>query len=346
MSVEVDSTNDLAGLWQAADDDVRRVLATAEPAAVTVAAARLTLDGFGALVTYSRKVFIPLTRLCRDVCHYCTFATTPRRVAKPYLSIEEVVEIARAGAAAGCREALFTLGDAPEARYAAARDALAALGHATTLSYLGAAARAVIDATGLLPHLNPGLMDVGDYVALRSVAASMGIMLETSAARLSDPGGPHHGSPDKLPSRRLASIAAAGEARVPFTTGLLIGIGETWAERIDALLAIRALHRRYGHVQEVIIQNFLPKRGTRMAAMPGAGLDEQLRTIAAARLILGPSLTIQAPPNLRDLAALPALLDAGVNDWGGVSPVTPDHVNTEAPWPHLDTLAEATALQG
>lgn len=309
-------------------------------------AGQATLDAFGPLVTYSRKVFIPLTRLCRDVCHYCTFATTPAHVGDAYLSREEVLAIARAGVAAGCREALFTLGDQPEARYAAARSALAGLGHDSTLSYLGEMAGAVLEETGLLPHLNPGLMDDADYAALRPVSASMGLMLETTAERLSDKGGPHFGSPDKVPARRLAAIEAAGRARVPFTTGLLIGIGETRAERVEALLAIRALHRRYGHIQEVIIQNFRAKPGTRMVDHPEPSLDEHLWTIAAARLILGPHMTIQAPPNLHDPDELAALMQAGVNDWGGVSPVTPDHVNPEAPWPHLIALEQATAAAG
>jgi FO synthase len=304
-----------------------------------------TIQAFGATVTYSRKVFIPLTRLCRDVCHYCTFATTPRRLEAPYLSRDQVLAIARAGAAAGCREALFTLGDQPEARFAEARAALAAMGYATTLEYLRAMAQAVLAETGLLPHLNPGLMTEADLAALRPVAASMGIMLETASNRLSQPGGPHYGSPDKLPARRLATIAAAGRARIPFTTGLLIGIGETRAERIEALVAIRDLHREHGHIQEVIIQNFRAKPDTKMAHHPEPPLEEHLWTVAAARLILGPAITIQAPPNLRP-DELAALLRAGVNDWGGVSPVTPDHVNPEAPWPHLDALAAATAAAG
>jgi FO synthase len=305
-----------------------------------------TLGHFGPLVTYSRKVFIPLTQLCRDVCHYCTFATTPRRVGTAYLSRDEVLAIARAGAAAGCREALFTLGDRPEARYAAARTALDRLGHGSTLSYLREMAGAVLEEAGLLPHLNPGLMDDADYAALRPVSASMGLMLETASDRLSEKGGPHHGSPDKVPARRLEAIAAAGRARVPFTTGLLIGIGETRAERVEALVAIRDLHRRYGHIQEVIIQNFRAKPDTRMADHAEPSLDEHLWTIAAARLVLGPAMTIQAPPNLHAPDELAALLRAGVNDWGGVSPVTPDHVNPEAPWPHLDALERATAACG
>ncbi len=306
----------------------------------------LTLAGHGPSVTYSRKVFIPLTRLCRDVCHYCTFATTPAHLSSAFLTREEVLAIARAGAAVGCREALFTLGDLPEARYPSAAEALATFGHSSTLSYLAETARLVLEETGLLPHLNPGLMQAADYRALRPHAASMGIMLESASERLCAKGGPHHGSPDKVPSVRLASIAAAGQARVPFTTGILIGIGETRLERIQALLAIRALHRTHGHIQEVIIQNFRAKVGTRMAAWPEPVLDDHLWTLAAARLLMGPDMTIQAPPNLHGLDDLAQLLRAGVNDWGGVSPVTPDHVNPEAPWPHLDRLEAATTVAG
>lgn len=309
------------------------------------AAEQATLGRFGARVTYSRKVFIPLTRLCRDVCHYCSFATTPRRAGKAFLTREDVLAIARAGVEAGCREALFTLGDRPEDRHPAARAALDAMGQGSTLGYLRDMAQAVLEETGLLPHLNPGLMDAGDLAALRPVAASMGLMLESTSERLTQRGGPHFGSPDKLPERRLATLEAAGQAHVPFTTGLLIGIGETRAERIEALVAIRDSHRRHGHVQEVIIQNFKAKPATRMARHPEPPLEEHLWTIAAARLILGPAMTIQAPPNLQ-ADALHALLAAGVNDWGGVSPVTPDHVNPEAPWPHLDALADATAASG
>lgn len=305
-----------------------------------------TLDGHGSLVTYSRKVFIPLTRLCRDVCHYCTFATTPSHLGSAYLSRDEILSIARAGVAAGCREALFTLGDRPEDRYRAARDALADHGSPSTLHLLHDMAAAVHAETGLLPHLNPGLMDDDELRLLRPVSASMGFMLETTAARLSEAGGPHHGSPDKVPQHRLEAIAKAGQAAIPFTTGLLIGIGETRAERIDALLAIRDLHERYGHIQEVIIQNFRAKPGTLMADHPEPGLDDHLWTIAAARLLLGKHMTIQAPPNLHAPDALAALLRAGVNDWGGVSPVTPDHVNPEAPWPHLAGLEKATASAG
>jgi FO synthase len=278
-------------------------------------------EGHGRLVTYSPKVFIPLTTLCRDVCHYCTFARPPRRGERAYMSIDEVLEVARAGAAAGCREALFTLGDKPELRYRLAREELAALGCASTLEYLGRAAEAVLDETGLLPHLNPGVMSRDDLAALRPVSASMGIMLETASDRLSARGGPHFGSPDKLPAVRLETIDAAGEARVPFTTGILIGIGETRAERIEALLAIRDLGERHGHVQEVIVQNFRAKPGTRMAGAPEPSLDELLWTIAVARILLGPRWHVQAPPNL-SYDDFPRLLDAGIDDWGGVSPVT------------------------
>ena len=305
----------------------------------------MTLASFGVPVTYSRKVFIPLTHLCRDVCHYCTFAKAPRNAGAPYLSIEQVLDIARAGEAAGCREALFTLGDRPEDRYAVARSALEAMGHGSTLSYLREAAAAVLAETSLLPHLNPGIMDDDELAMLRPVAASMGLMLESTSDRLCAKGGPHHGSPDKVPAVRLEAIEAAGRARVPFTTGLLIGIGETREERIDALLAIRDAHARHGHVQEVIIQNFRAKPDTRMVAHAEPPLEEHLWTIAAARLILGPEMTIQAPPNLQP-DGLAALMRAGVNDWGGVSPVTPDHVNPEAPWPHLAALGAATAAAG
>ncbi|MFO0996709.1 MAG: 5-amino-6-(D-ribitylamino)uracil--L-tyrosine 4-hydroxyphenyl transferase CofH [Alphaproteobacteria bacterium] len=305
----------------------------------------LTLDGHGGRVGYSRKVFIPLTRLCRDVCHYCTFATPPRRGERAYLSPEEVLAIARAGVAAGCKEALFTLGDRPEHRYRAARDALAALGHGNTLAYLEASARLVREETGLLPHLNPGVMARDELLRLRPVSVSMGLMLESSSARLCMKGGPHWGSPDKVPARRLDSIAAAGELAVPFTSGILVGIGETRAERIEALLSLRDLHDRFGHIQEIIVQNFRAKAGTRMAQAPEPSLEDHLWTIAMARIVFGAAMSVQAPPNLQR-GELAALIRAGVNDWGGVSPVTPDHVNPEAPWPHLDALARETEAAG
>jgi FO synthase len=309
--------------------------------ALTAVAQALAVAGFGRTVSYSRKVFIPLTHLCRDVCHYCTFAKAPRSGRSPYLSPEEVLFIARAGAAQGCKEALFTLGDKPELRYAAARAALARLGHATTLDYLHAMAALVLKETGLLPHINAGIMEEADILRFKAVSGSQGIMLETVADRLSERGGPHFGSPDKVPAVRLAMLEAAGRVRVPFTTGILIGIGETRPERIEALLAIREAHARHGHIQEVIIQNFRAKSDTRMAAAPEPTLDEHAWTIAAARLVLGSAISIQAPPNLQP-EGLGALIGAGINDWGGVSPLTPDHVNPEAPWPHLEDLSAAT----
>jgi FO synthase len=314
------------------------------PAAELLERAR-ALRGDARLVTYSPKVFIPLTKLCRDVCHYCTFAAPPRRGERAYLSADEVLAIARAGAEAGCREALFTLGDKPELRYRAARDELAELGCETTLEYLVRMCRLVLEETGLLPHANPGVLTRDELAALREVSVSQGIMLETIADRLSERGGPHHGSPDKRPAARLETIRLAGELGVPFTSGILIGIGETRVERIEALLALRELHERYGHVQEVIVQNFRAKPGTRMADAPEPSLDELLWTAAAARLVLGPDMHVQCPPNL-SYDEFPRLLEAGIDDWGGVSPVTIDHVNPEAPWPEVERLAAATRAAG
>ena len=299
----------------------------------------------GPLVTYSPKVFIPLTTLCRDVCGYCTFARPPGRGERAFMTEEEVLAIARAGAAAGCREALFTLGDKPELRYKVAREELRALGCATTLEYLERCARFVLEETGLLPHLNPGVMTRTELEALRPVSASMGIMLETTAERLGAKGGPHWASPDKLPARRLETIRLAGELRIPFTSGILIGIGESREERIDALLALKALGDEHGHVQEVIVQNFRAKSGTRMASHREPSLDDHLWTIAVARIVFGPSWHVQAPPNLA-FEDFPRLLDAGIDDWGGVSPVTIDHVNPEAPWPDIERLDEATRSRG
>jgi FO synthase len=302
-------------------------------------------EAHGRAISYSRKVFIPLTQLCRDSCHYCTFAHPPRHGERAYLSPDEVLAIARDGAAAGCREALFTLGDKPELRYRAARDELARLGYATTLAYLHAMAALVLRETGLLPHINAGVMERADIARLREVSASQGLMLESASERLCRRGGPHFGSPDKVPAMRLATIAAAGEAGVPFTSGILIGIGETREERIDALLALRELHERYGHIQEIIVQNFRAKPGTKMAGAAEPDLADHLWTIAIARLIFGAAMNIQAPPNLA-AGALPLLVAAGINDWGGVSPVTPDHVNPERPWPELETLARETEAAG
>jgi FO synthase len=297
------------------------------------------------LVTYSPKVFIPLTKLCRDVCHYCTFAQPPRRGERAYMSGDEVLSVARAGAEAGCHEALFTLGDKPELRYRAAREELAELGCETTLEYLARMCELVLAETGLLPHVNPGVMTRADLELLRPVSASMGLMLETTSDRLSAKGGPHYGSPDKLPARRLETIRLAGELAIPFTTGILIGIGETREERLEALAAIRDLQVRYGHIQEVIIQNFRAKPGTKMASAPEPSLEEHIWTIGAARDVLGPEMKVQAPPNLA-YDDFPKLLDAGIDDWGGVSPVTIDHVNPEAPWPEIVRLRAATEAAG
>ncbi len=323
----------------------RCLLLAADHAALVRAAARLRDEGHGNVVSYSRKVFIPLTKLCRDVCHYCTFAETPGVGRAAYLSADEVLAIARAGERAGCREALFTLGDRPEARYAAARRALDALGHESTLSYLAEMCALVLAETSLLPHVNPGVMSTGDIAVLRKVSVSQGLMLESASERLCERGGPHFGSPDKRPAVRLATIAAAGAAQVPFTSGLLIGIGETRAERIDTILALRRLHREHGHLQEIIVQNFRAKPDTQMAGAPEPDLADLIWTIAAARVAFGADASVQAPPNL-SAGAYDRLLGAGLDDWGGVSPVTPDHVNPEAPWPHLADLAERTERAG
>ena len=301
--------------------------------------------GFGNVVTYSRKVFIPLTQLCRDVCHYCTFAQTPKHIPQAYMPIDEVIAICKAGAALGCQEALFTLGEKPELRYRAARESLAALGFKTTIDYVIEVARRVLVETGLLPHINAGNLTRDEMLALRDVSASMGIMLESASTRLCEKGMPHYGSPDKDPITRLATLDLAGELRVPFTSGILIGIGETRLERIESLLALRTSHRRYGHLQEVIVQNFRAKPHTKMALAPEPDLEELVWTIAVARLIFGAEMSIQAPPNLSP-GVLEQLVAAGINDWGGVSPLTPDHVNPEAPWPHLAQLARDTGSAG
>ena len=321
------------------------LVALTDQAPLIAAAARRRDAAHGDALSYSRKVFIPLTQLCRDVCHYCTFARPPRKGERAYLLPEQALAIAEAGRKAGCKEALFTLGDKPELRYRVARAELREVGHETTLSYLAEIAGLILKKTGLLPHVNPGLMSDGDLASLRSVSVSQGIMLESLSPRLYAKGGPHHGSPDKHPEARLDTIRRAGEHAVPFTSGILIGIGETRAERIDALLALRDLNDAYGHIQEIIIQNFRPKPGTRMAGVEAPPLDDHLWTIAVARLLFEPEMNIQAPPNLSP-GELPALIGAGINDCGGVSPVTPDYVNPEAPWPHLRTLAAAASRAG
>jgi FO synthase len=297
------------------------------------------------VVTYSPKVFIPLTKLCRDVCHYCTFAQPPRRGERAYMTADEVLAVARAGAEAGCHEALFTLGDKPELRYRAAREELAELGCRTTIEYLARMADLVLSEAGLLPHLNPGVMTREDVELLRPVSASMGLMLESTSLRLMEKGMPHHGSPDKLPEARLETIRLAGELAVPFTTGILIGIGETREERLEALEAIAALHERYGHIQEVIVQNFRAKPGTKMAEHPEPSLEELIWTARAARELLPADVHLQVPPNL-SYEDFPRLLESGIDDWGGVSPVTIDHVNPEAPWPEIERLRAATEAHG
>jgi FO synthase len=329
-------------LLHARDEDLR----TLSDHASRIRDAGLTAAGREGVITYSRKVFIPLTRLCRDRCGYCTFVTVPHKVDSAFLSPDEVLEIARQGAAMGCKEALFTLGDRPEDRWKAAREWLDAHGYDDTLSYVRAMAILVLEETGLLPHLNPGVLTWQDFQRLKPVAPSMGMMLETTASRLfTERGGPHYGSPDKDPAVRLRVLDDAGRSSVPFTTGILIGIGENFAERADALFAIRKAARAYGGVQEVIVQNFRAKPDTKMRATPDADLQELAATIAVARLVLGPKMRIQAPPNLiGDEYEL--MVRAGIDDWGGVSPLTPDHVNPERAWPQIDELTRRTAAAG
>jgi FO synthase len=324
-------------LLHARGEDLDRLLASA----ARIRDAALTSLGRPGTVTYSRKVFVPLTRLCRDRCHYCTFATTPGRLPAAYLAPDEVLDIARAGAAAGCKEALFTLGDRPEDRWPQAAEWLDAHGFDSTLGYVRAMAIRVLEETGLLPHLNPGVMTWEEIQRLKPVAPSMGMMLETTADVPA-----HRGSPDKDPAVRLRVIEDAGRSNVAFTTGLLVGIGETTADRVDSLFALRRLAGQYGHVQEVIVQNFRAKPGTAMMGVPDADLDEFLATIAVARHLLPPAVRLQAPPNLVDLDECRKLLAAGVDDWGGVSPVTPDHVNPERPWPQLDALTRVSEQCG
>jgi len=309
--------------------------------------AGLEAAGRPGVITYSRKVFIPLTRLCRDRCHYCTFATVPHKLTAEYLEIDDVVEIAAQGAALGCKEALFTLGDRPEDRWPQAKQWLEERGYDSTLAYLRAAAIAVLERTGLLPHLNPGVLSWTELQRLKPVAPSMGMMLETTSRRIfEEPGGAHYGSPDKDPDVRLRVLDDAGRLSIPFTTGILVGIGETRVERAESIYAMRHSAREYGAIQEVIIQNFRAKDDTAMRNEPDLDVDEYVATIAVARLLFGPKMRIQAPPNLVDLAECGRLLAAGVDDWGGVSPLTPDHVNPERPWPQIDALAAVTAEHG
>ncbi|MGE5720090.1 MAG: bifunctional FO biosynthesis protein CofGH, partial [Nocardioidaceae bacterium] len=343
----------------ALDESEAAVLLTARGAdldALCTTAARVRDAGLEAagrpgVVTYSPKVFIPLTRLCRDRCHYCTFVTTPNRLAAagetPYLSPDEVLAIATQGAALGCKEALFTLGDRPEDRWPAAVRWLDEKGYDSTLDYVRAMAVLVLEETGLLPHLNPGVMSWEEINRLKPVSPSMGMMLETTSTRLfTEKGQAHHGSPDKDPAVRLRVLEDAGRLDVPFTTGLLIGIGETVVERAESIFALRRVARQYGHVQEVIVQNFRAKPDTAMRSVGDLRLEEYLAAIAVTRIVLGPRLRVQAPPNLVDLAECTALLGAGVDDWGGVSPLTPDHVNPERPWPSLERLRAVTETAG
>jgi FO synthase len=329
-------------LLQARGDDLTALLGHAG----RVRDSGLAAAGRPGVITYSRKVFIPLTRLCRDRCAYCTFVTVPGRVTAPFLSPDEVVAIASEGAALDCKEALFTLGDRPEDRWRQAREWLDAHGYDDTLSYVRAMAIRVLEETGLLPHLNPGVLTWSDFQRLKPVAPSMGMMLETTARRLfTERGGPHFGSPDKDPAVRLRVLQDAGRSSVPFTTGILIGIGETLGERAESIFAIRQIAREYGGIQEVIVQNFRAKPDTKMRGVPDAELADLAATIAVARLVLGPAARIQAPPNLiGDEYQL--ILSAGIDDWGGVSPLTPDHVNPERPWPQIDDLAARTAAGG
>ncbi|MGW8553695.1 bifunctional FO biosynthesis protein CofGH [Streptomyces tubercidicus] len=335
-----------AVLLQARGEDLRDLCASA----ARVRDAGLEAAGRPGVITYSRGVFIPLTRLCRDKCHYCTFVTVPGKLRRDghgmFMSPDEVLDIARRGAEMGCKEALFTLGDKPEDRWPEAREWLEAHGYDDTLSYVRAMAIRVLEETGLLPHLNPGVLSWTDFQRLKPVAPSLGMMLETTAERLwSEPGGPHHGSPDKEPAVRLRVLEDAGRSNVPFTTGLLIGIGETYEERADSLFALRRIQRAYHGIQELIMQNFRAKPDTAMRGMPDAELEELAATIAVARHIMGPSTRIQAPPNLAD-GEYQLLIDAGIDDWGGVSPLTRDHVNPERPWPQIDELTERCAAAG
>ncbi len=341
------NVDEAATLLQARGTDLTDLCSSA----AKVRDAGLLAAGRPNTVTYSRKVFIPLTRLCQDKCHYCTFVTVPGKLRAAghgmFLEPDEVLDIARAGAELGCKEALFTLGDRPEARWPEAKQWLDERGYDSTLDYVRAMSIRVLEETGLLPHLNPGVMSWQELSRLKPVAPSMGMMLETTATRLfTDKGECHYGSPDKDPAVRLRTLTDAGRLNIPFTTGILVGIGENFLERAESIMAIRKSQKAFGHIQEVIIQNFLAKPDTAMRNTPDAGLDEFLAAIAVARLLLGPTMRIQSPPNLVSNSECLALLGAGVDDWGGVSPLTPDHVNPERPWPNLETLVEISAEGG
>jgi FO synthase len=308
-------------------------------------ASELRDKGHGNIISYSRKIFIPLTKLCRDVCHYCTFSRGPHKNQQSYMQPDEVMKLLREGEKNGCKEALFTLGDKPELRYTRARKELENLGHETTLSYLFETACRVLKETTLLPHINAGVMSAEDLKNLRKVSASQGLMLESVSPRLHKKGGPHYGSPDKNPDVRIKTIMEAGVEKIPFTSGLLIGIGETRIERIEALLVLRDLHEKYGHLQEIIIQNFKAKPGTPMENNSEPGIEETSWTVAVTRILFGPQMNIQSPPNL-NAGYLKSLVNSGINDWGGISPLTPDHVNPEAPWPEIIHLAKTMDKYG
>ena len=327
------------------DEAIRLIESPPEALADLLARAGSVRDARGRVVTFSAKVFVPLTTLCRDDCGYCTFRRDPGQPGAHTMTPEEVVALAQAGARLGAKEALFSLGDRPEARFAEHREFLRARGHRTTLSYLRDVCATTLAESTLLPHVNPGLMAERELAALREVSVSMGLMLETTSERLLAAGGAHHRAPDKVPRRRLKTIELAGKLAIPFTTGILIGIGETPRERVDALVAIRDLHERYGHVQEVIVQNFRAKPFIPMKDAPEPTLDELLRAVAVARLVLPADVGLQAPPNLSP-RVYPQLLAAGLNDWGGISPLTPDHINPEKPWPGLVELRRATETAG
>ena len=348
LSPAVERALEAAGAGRPLDRAAGLALIEAAPAelpAVMTAAAAARDAGKGRVVTYSRKVFLPLTNLCRDYCGYCTFRRDPGQPGARTMEIEDVLAVCEAGGRLGCTEALLSLGDRPEAVFPEHRAWLERRGYRTTMDYVMAASRAIVAGTGLLPHANPGLMGEGELRALRETNLSVGLMLETVSDRLTGPGEAHADAPDKRPARRLRTLEAAGRVGIAFTTGLLIGIGETRAERVDTLLAIREVHARHGHIQEVIVQNFRAKPGIPMARHPEPDLDDLRRTVAVARLLLGPAMNVQAPPNLSP-GTFPQLIAAGLNDWGGVSPLTIDHINPEAPWPHLQALAAATAAAG
>jgi len=334
------------GRTPAADEAVTLLATPASLMPDLLSAAAAARDrGRGRRMTFSAKVFVPLTNLCRDYCGYCTFRRDPGDPGALTMTPEQVLALAQAGERLGAKEALFSLGDRPEALFPEYRQFLRHMGHRTTLDYLRAVSALVVSETGLLPHANPGVMGERDLSSLREVNVSMGIMLETASERLLGRGLAHDRAPDKVPARRLRTIALAGKLSIPFTTGILIGIGETHAERVEALLAIRDLQERYGHIQEVIVQNFRRKPGIPMRAHPEPEMDDLLRTAAVARLLLGPDMNIQVPPNLSD-ADFARLPEAGINDWGGVSPLTPDHINPERPWPGLAALRRATERAG